>query len=87
MKARLLVGIVVMSSMVVSAISALHAEDVEVKRENGIYYLEVSGTPYECGVQHGKSLKSEIQKSVSDYKANVVKMFGKENGAKILDWR
>ena len=86
MKARLLVGIVVMSSLIVSAVSAVHAEDVNLKRENGIYYIEVAGTPFECGVQHGQALKSEIQKSVADYKANVVKMFGEENGAKILDW-
>ena len=62
------------------------AQEVQVKRENGIYYLEVKGTPYECGVQHGEALKSEIQKSVSDYKANVAKMFGEENAVKILDW-
>jgi predicted choloylglycine hydrolase len=62
------------------------AQNDGMKRQNGIYYLEVSGTPYECGLQHGEAFKSEVQKAVADYKANVANMFGEENAVKILDW-
>jgi len=88
MKTHLFAAMLVAGSLVITAeaVSTAQAKDVKVKRENGIYYLEVSGTPYECGLQHGKALRSEIRKSVSDYKANVEKMFGKENAVKILDW-
>ena len=58
----------------------------KVQRDNGIYYIEVSGTPYEVGLQHGTALKQEIQESVADYKSNVSKMFGEDNGKKIIDW-
>ena len=37
-------------------------------------------------MQDGKALRSEIQKLVSDYKANVAKTFGEENAREILDW-
>jgi predicted choloylglycine hydrolase len=55
-------------------------------RENGIYYLEVEGTPYEMGRQHGTALKDEVIQAVADYRANVEKMFGRENVQKIIDW-
>ena len=61
-------------------------EKVEAIRQNGIYYIEVSGTPYEMGKQHGIALKDQIIDSVADYKANVIKMFGNENAGKIFDW-
>ncbi len=57
-----------------------------VKRENGIYYIEVSGQPYEMGKRHGNLLAREIRHSVVDYKSNVEKQFGKKNAAKIFDW-
>ena len=55
-------------------------------RENGIYYIEVSGTPYECGIQHGEAMKEEIIKAVVDYKSNVAKTFGEDNAPKIIDY-
>ena len=68
----------------VASISTANAADVT--HENGIYYLEVSGTPYEAGVQHGEALSKEIQKAIADYKANVAKMFGEDDAEKILEW-
>jgi predicted choloylglycine hydrolase len=58
----------------------------DVIRENGIYYLELEGTPYEMGRQHGQALAEEIGGSIAEYKANVAKTFGQENSAKIIDW-
>ena len=55
-------------------------------RENGIYYIEVAGSPYEMGKQHGIALKHQIIDAVADYKANVIKMFGMNNARKIFDW-
>jgi hypothetical protein len=57
-----------------------------VTRDNGIYYLGVEGTPYEMGQQHGTALKDEIIQAVVDYKANVQKMYGRENADAIFGW-
>jgi isopenicillin-N N-acyltransferase-like protein len=88
MKTNILTTMFVASFMVIAAGAAgtAHAQNGEMKRENGIFYLEVSGTPYECGLQHGEAFKSEVQKAIADYKANVAKMFGEEDAVKILDW-
>ena len=45
-------------------------------RKNGIFYIEVAGTPYEMGMQHGSLLRDQIVDSVGDYKANIVKLYG-----------
>ena len=68
MKTKSFVAMLVAGSLVIVAGAAgtAHAKDVELKRENGIYYLEVSGTPYECGLQHGKAFQSEVQKAVTE---------------------
>lgn len=58
----------------------------EVVRQNGIYYIAVSGTDYEMGKQHGILLRDQIIDSIADYKANVIKMFGQKHADKIFDW-
>ena len=45
-------------------------------RKNGIYYVELEGTPYEMGQQHGTALRNQVVQSVADYRANVEEMFG-----------
>jgi predicted choloylglycine hydrolase len=57
-----------------------------VTRENGIYYLELEGTPYAMGQQHGQALAGEIRSSIAEYKANVINTFGADNASKIIDW-
>jgi len=57
-----------------------------VERENGIYSIEVGGTPYEMGVQHGRLLRDQIRESVADYKTNAVKLFGQADADRIFDW-
>ncbi len=57
-----------------------------VERGNGIYSIEVGGTPYEMGVQHGELLRDQIRESVADYKTNVVKLFGQADADRIFDW-
>ena len=59
---------------------------IDVARENGIYYLELEGSPREMGRQHGQALAPEIRRSIVDYKANVVKSFGVENAPRVIDW-
>ena len=56
------------------------------KRENGIYSIEVSGTPYEMGMQHGRWLRDQIRQSVADYKANIVALYGQKDANRIFDW-
>lgn len=58
----------------------------EAVRQNGIYYIEVSGTAYEMGKQHGILLRDQIIDSIADYKANVIEMFGQKPAEKIFDW-
>jgi predicted choloylglycine hydrolase len=65
---------------------ALADDPPEVTLENGILYIEVEGTPYEMGVQHGRALAEQVKRSVVEYKSNVVATFGEENARKILDW-
>ena len=55
-------------------------------RQNGIYYIAVAGSPYEMGTQHGMALKPQIIDAIADYKANVIKMFGRSDAEKIIDW-
>ena len=55
-------------------------------RENSIHYLELQGTPYDMGQQHGTALKNEVIQAVADYRANVETMFGQENARKVFDW-
>ena len=88
MKTKIFAAMIVAGSMLIAAGAAgtAHAQGDEMERENGIFYLEVSGTPYECGLQHGKAFMSEVQQAVADYKANVARMFGEDNAVKILDW-
>lgn len=54
--------------------------------ENGIYYIELEGTPYEMGYAHGLAFKSQIQQAVDDYKLSVYKTFGEVDGTAIIDW-
>jgi predicted choloylglycine hydrolase len=57
-----------------------------VTRENGIYYIEVTGTPYEMGKKQGTLLRDQIKDAVADYKANVVKLYGQKDADLIFDW-
>ena len=61
-------------------------EKVGATLQNGIYFIEVSGTPYEMGKQHGVALKDQIIDAVADYKASVKKLFGEENAQLIFYW-
>ncbi|MCF7955697.1 MAG: C45 family peptidase [Phycisphaerae bacterium] len=54
--------------------------------EDGVYYLELDGSPSQMGQRHGMAFKDEIRDSVEKYKQNVYKTFGKENGKLIIDW-
>lgn len=56
------------------------------RQTNGIYYIELQGTPYEMGKQHGSTFARLIKKAVADYKDDVAKTFGKKKAPKILDW-
>jgi isopenicillin-N N-acyltransferase-like protein len=53
---------------------------------NGIYYLELRGTPAEMGRRHGALLKKQIHEQVADYRKNVLATFGKENGERLLKY-
>jgi isopenicillin-N N-acyltransferase-like protein len=55
------------------------------ERSNGIYYLELEGTPTEMGRRHGTLLKRQIREQVADYRKEVIKTFGEQNGRRILD--
>src|SRR5689334_15001973 len=44
-----------------------------VARANGIYYLELTGTPKEMGRRHGTALKKEIREQIADYRKEVFK--------------
>lgn len=56
------------------------------ERTNGIYYLELKGTPTEMGRRHGTLLKKQIHDQVADYRKEVVKCFGAKNGQRILEY-
>jgi predicted choloylglycine hydrolase len=57
-----------------------------VERTNGIYYLELKGTPAEMGRRHGTVLKKQIREQVADYRKEVIKCFGEKNGKRILEY-
>lgn len=57
----------------------------KVERSNGIYYIELSGTPAEMGRRHGTLLKKQIRDQVADYRKEVIKVFGEKNGNRILE--
>ena len=48
-----------------------HAETVQ--RTNGIYYLEVEGTPSQMGREYGRAMKKEIHAQVTICRNNVKK--------------
>jgi hypothetical protein len=54
--------------------------------EDGIYYLELDGSPSQMGQKHGQAFKEQIRNSVEKYKQNVYKTFGEENGKLMIEW-
>lgn len=54
--------------------------------EDGIYYLELDGSPSQMGQKYGQAFKDIIRDSVEKYKQNVYKTFGEENGKLVIDW-
>ena len=54
--------------------------------EDGIYYLELDGSPSQMGQKYGQAFKDIIRDSVEKYKQNVYTTFGEENGKLIIDW-
>ena len=61
-------------------------EDELYKFKNGIYYLELDGSPSQMGQKHGLAFKEQIRESVEKYKQNIYDDFGEENGKLIIDW-
>jgi hypothetical protein len=58
----------------------------EVTRKNGIYYLELQGTPFEIGRQHGAALKPKIFDQIAAMKTQLDGVFGAQNSARIISW-
>lgn len=54
-------------------------------RENGIHYLELEGSPYEMGIQHGEGFADEIKTSITKYKERLNTTFGQVEAEKIID--
>ena len=59
---------------------------MKVARNNGIYYLELHGTPFEIGRQHGMALKPQILDQIAAMKAQLEGVFGAQNAARIISW-
>lgn len=57
-----------------------------IDRTNGIYYVELKGTPTEMGRRHGTLLRKQIRDQVADYRKEVIKCFGEKNGNRVLEY-
>lgn len=80
-----LAGLTVCSGPVAIPAPADEKAPETVERANGIYYLELQGTPAEMGRRHGTLLKKQIREQVADYRKEVVKSFGEKNAHRILE--
>jgi isopenicillin-N N-acyltransferase-like protein len=56
------------------------------EHENGIYHIQLKGNPTQMGLARGRYFKAQIKDAVNAYKENVYKVFGVENGEKIIEW-
>jgi hypothetical protein len=61
-------------------------DDELYKFKHGIYYMELDGSPSQMGQKHGLAFKDKIRDAVKDYKQNIYKTFGDENGKLVIDW-
>ena len=56
-----------------------------VQRTNGIYYLELEGTPSQMGRKYGRAMKKEIHAQVAMCRSNVKTIYGEVNGERVLN--
>jgi hypothetical protein len=57
-----------------------------VTRNNGIYFLELHGAPFEIGRLHGMALRHQIFDQIATMKAQLDGVFGAQNAARIISW-
>ena len=55
------------------------------QQSNGIYYLELEGTPSQMGREYGRAMKKEIHAQVTMCRSNVKSLYGEVNGERFLN--